>query len=561
MRILGVDIGTTSVKGVEIDSAFGRFEIRDYHEFRIGLGEEPKQALSNLMQSLSRKPDRIAMAMPCRTTTFRNLTVPTRNKKAIQAAINFELDDELPFPIDESVIEHSIVSVSKQMSTVHVSVAPQKHVNSFIENFRFDHKQQGESEFDPDLLTTEAWAYRTLFNRIAQHPVGRMISEQPVILVQIGHARTVIYAHNKGLPVLAKELSWGGRDLTAAISQKYSIPLDQAEQTKLDHGFVVSPFSPQDVTVEQAEFSEALSQQLKYLAHEIKQSILACKNVTKRNIGAVYIAGGTSLLPGLQQFLEDSVKAPIKPLAALSSIATSGITYSEHTDATFPLSISLALCMVGSERATSANFRKGQFLKHMRSREIDLSTIRHVGLGVSTVLLTLFISLFVQSKVYKSRSIELDAQLEKNIRSFFTNLSGSAVKTYLANTSTLKASINKELDKQRDLNRLLSPNTHSPFDFIKTISTAIPKDLIMDITMLQIGSAPTEPFTSANQSNASLTFLLSNPQTAEKLATILGTKLNDIQRGKTEEVTAPDGTGKRWKITFSGKPSEHSYGN
>ena len=32
MRIVGIDLGTSSIKAVEVDSAFGRFEIHDYHE-------------------------------------------------------------------------------------------------------------------------------------------------------------------------------------------------------------------------------------------------------------------------------------------------------------------------------------------------------------------------------------------------------------------------------------------------------------------------------------------------------------------------------------------------
>jgi Tfp pilus assembly PilM family ATPase len=32
MKIIGVDLGTSSIKAVEIDSAFGRYEVQEYHE-------------------------------------------------------------------------------------------------------------------------------------------------------------------------------------------------------------------------------------------------------------------------------------------------------------------------------------------------------------------------------------------------------------------------------------------------------------------------------------------------------------------------------------------------
>lgn len=85
------------------------------------------------------------------------------------------------------------------------------------------------------------------------------------------------------------------------------------------------------------------------------------------------------------------------------------------------------------------------------------------------------------------------------------------------------------------------------------------------MTQYQVGASPTTPYAtaspspSADESQASLTFLVANPQVAERLGTVLGGKLTGIQRSKMEETTASDGT-KRWKISFTGKPMGDSYG-
>ena len=42
------------------------------------------------------------MQLPLQVT-FRNLHLPTRDKKAIQAGVGFELDDELPFDSEKGV--------------------------------------------------------------------------------------------------------------------------------------------------------------------------------------------------------------------------------------------------------------------------------------------------------------------------------------------------------------------------------------------------------------------------------------------------------------------------
>ncbi|MGZ3699938.1 MAG: hypothetical protein ACXVCH_17735, partial [Bdellovibrionota bacterium] len=209
---------------------------------------------------------------------------------------------------------------------------------------------------------------------------------------------------------------------------------------------------------------------------------------------------------------------------------------------------------------TQVNFRKDDFAKSSRSREMNLATLRRPLMAFGAVMASLFISLIVESSVYKSRLAETNVALEKAVRGFFGQLSGSAVKTYMSNTSTLKASIKKELDKERDLAKLLGPNPHSPVDFLKELSASVPKDVVVDMIQYQVGSSASAPFSATDDSTASLTFLVTNPQMAEKLAGAVGGKLSGVQRGKMEEVPGVEGTPPKWKITFTGKPTGDSYG-
>ena len=54
MRILGLDIGSAQVKAVEIDTAFGRYELRDYHEVAIPVGQDPWLVVQTFFSGLSR---------------------------------------------------------------------------------------------------------------------------------------------------------------------------------------------------------------------------------------------------------------------------------------------------------------------------------------------------------------------------------------------------------------------------------------------------------------------------------------------------------------------------
>lgn len=562
MRILGIDVGSSSIKAVELDSAFGRFDIHDYHELTISSAPTSEgtselnlsdaalqETIHTLVSQLAKAPDRIIVALPQKTCTFRNLQLPTRDKKAIQSGIRFELEDDLPFSLENAAYDYSIINQTKQGSLIHVVATLRTHLISALNFWK-------ASEVEPDLITSQSWAYRTFFNRLIPIPH----EEHPILFVSMGSDSTTFYAHWKGTPILIREMNWGGQNLTKAIAQKLQVSEPQAESIKLDQGVVSIADGQEDITPEQKEISQCLRSALEPFLSELRRVEIASKSLTRHKLKTLYLGGGSSLLPGLTGLIEKNLGTPTQLLPALSSITTSGVTYSEQTDARFVLALSLALCLVGADRTGSINFRKGDFSKEGRTREINFKVLKKPLIAISAVAASLFVSLIVQSAVYKSRLETTNSQLEKSVRSFFGQLSNSALKTYLANTSTLKSSLQKELNKQRELSRLYGPNPRSPLEFLKTLSNTVPKDTVVDLITFQTGVPPNEPFSTKEKSSSTLTFVISNPQTAEKLNNQLASKFEDFHKGKMEELSSAGDVIKKWKIVFTGKPIEEPYG-
>ncbi len=549
MRILGLDVGSTSVKAVELDSAFGRFEVHEYHEAKIAPGQSPLEVTRDLLAGLPKAPDRIAVAVRTSRITFRTLQLPTRDKKAIQAGVGFELDDDLPFALEDAIYDYSVLQQAGQLTTVHVAATLEDHLRTSLAEW-------AAAGIDPDLVTTEAWAYRALLNRIL---TPEQTATGPSMLLNIGHDHTVIYIHWKGQPVVAREVPIGGRDLTRALAAHYRVPEDQAEVAKLDHGFVLPASQREQASPEQIEFSQTLLEPLGELIREVRHAALICKNLVHVPAARLHLAGGSSLLPGLARLLEEEVKLPVTPIQALSTLANSGVTYSESTDATFVLAASLALCQVGSERTLAINLRKGAFTKVSSRQRIDLDRLKKPLTAIGIVSASLLLSLVIESQVYRSRVQQVDEQLQKSIRSFLSTASPSAIRTYLANPSILKKQIRQELEKARDVARLAGPNPKSPLALLREVSATVPKDVTVDLLQYQAGASPSQPYQAGLDGEASFTFLIQGQATADRLATLLDRKIPGVSKSKVEETTLPDGT-KRFKVTLKGKPAEDAYG-
>ncbi len=549
MRILGLDLDHQHVKAVEYDSAFGRYDVHEYHETPVPAGEDPLLTAGRLIASLPKKPDRICATLRTSTTTFRNLELPTRNKRAVAVSVGFELDDDLPFSVEDAAYSYTTLQTLGQISHVHVAATLKKNFSEQLDKMRI-------SGIDPDILTTEAWAFRALLNRIFD-PASQA---QPLLLVHIGHTRTVLYVQHQGKPLAAREISWGGADLSTALSEKLGVPLEQADSLKMDRGLLTSgpaddPASPEN------RVAAALAEPLQILLRELRQTSLTTKALTDGpGIERILLTGKAALMPGLAQYIEQESHSPTSLLRALSSASTSGVSYAEETDASFALAAASALSLLASEKNVLINLRKGEFSKRSSGEGIQWQSIKGPLLGFSIVSASLILSLMIEGAVYRSQLKEANSRLEKTLKGFFGGqVSASALRTYLSNPKNLKKQIQGEIQKQQSLALLSSPNDRSGLDFLRDLSAATPKDVIVDLTDFQIGAAADQPFVEKAATLAKLTFLVANPQMAERIAAIMATKLDPIERSKMEEITDPEGQ-KKWKITFTGSPKEATYG-
>ena len=544
MRILGLDIGTTSIKAVEVDTAFGRFEIHGYHEIKVNPSTSAVDAAGGFVRSLPRQPSKIVTSIRTNRLTYRNLKLPTRDKKAIASSVRFELEDDLPFEFDDCVSDYIVISSQGSETNVHAAASLKSTVGDYVGHLV-------KSGVDPDILTTESCAFRSLLKKMAP---GILPDQAPFLVVQMGHERTLIYAQYKNAPLLCREIPWGGRNINHNLSKRYNLSIEAAEKTKMDHGFVLPQSQLQTVSNEQREFSESIRESLSELIHHIKQAELSLKNLTGLRTSTIFITGGTSQLPGVASIIAEETKVSTQFLKAMSSLGGSGVTFSESTEAKFALATGLALSAMSSEKPFLINFRKKDFAKKGTTHEFDISQLKAPLATASGFAAAAMIILGVELTLYDQKLKDVNSQLEKSIKTFFSGLSQSTIRTYLVNTGNLKRNIDGELNKERDLAKLMSANPSAPLEVLKALSAHIPKTVTTDLIQLQIGSSAQTSYTSADISNPriQLSFIVDNQQMSDRLESLLTSKLKDLKKEKFEPYQSSEAA-TQYKVIFSGK--------
>ena len=297
MRILGLDFGTWSIKAVEMESRWRRIEILDFHEVKMPLQlQEPvpmyQAALQQLLSSLPSHPDKIVTSLSSDKTALRFLRIPISSRKKVEAMYQFELEDGIPFKLEDSVVEHRI-SPDGKGSLVFAAVAPKRFVKSQLEWYQ-------SVGADPDWLCFDGMGSINLFLATPQEKGASAPAIGGVnVLCDIGHTKTTLAVLEGGNLSLFRTFGWGSFKITELLAETWSQALEDAEETKHKKVDLLAD----DFGGVGSETTEGITQILRQLVTDISHTVAAYRSATKKEITNLYITGGGSELRGLDSFL------------------------------------------------------------------------------------------------------------------------------------------------------------------------------------------------------------------------------------------------------------------
>ena len=529
MRVVGLDIHPERVSAIEIDTAFGRFEIRDLHDLRVDEGTTPEAAAYRLITSLTRKIDRLVVTAPTEICTFRNLQITSKDKKAVKAALEFELEDDLPFDRENLHYDFATLSSGPQGSSIHVGATKKESFAEFLDNLK-------NFGIDPEVITTDPWAYRTLFQRIA--------SDKPTLLFGLERNKAYFYIHHQNKPVLYREIQFGLKKIEQHLEETFS-----ATQGEI-HGWI------RDVGVNgyDEKVANAIAESLEILVPELKQTELAARASLKSPIEQVWITGEGATLPGLIKWFEDATGKSTGLYRPLALLSQNKLSYSEDSEIHFSKALAIGMTAIPMDKINPINLRKGKFAKTSKGSNSVWDMIRKPLPYLAITSVVFFATKGVEFQYYKGRLSDTDDTLKRAVKNYFSTTTGnsisdSAVRNHLADPDKLKKMVETETTKEREMSKLFVPNSNSPFDFLKTLSQRIGKDVVVDMIKFDAGTEITDTYRENRPFKADLTFIVSNPQIMAKLSEVLENNYH-LKKGVSEEITQ-DGK-KAFKIAFSG---------
>jgi len=307
---LGVDLGTTSIKVVELEEVKKMPKLVTYgyadQLFSWMQNDDPAElsraaaTLKAIVQQARVGATKAMAALPSFAVFSSVVNLPAMSKKDLEAAIQWEAKKIIPLPLEEVILDYKILDQKGQVGDNFTSVTTAPTVESAPlvkdgKNIRVLLTAAPKKLVSKYLQLFKAAGLNLVGLETESFSMGRsLVGHDPasVMVLDLGSNTSDIVIFEGGVPVLSRSVNYGGENITAAIAASSGLNHQQAEQFKMDLAASSTEFSPQ------------IKEILNAIINEIKYSVELYTNQAQRKIDKIVLTGGSSFLSNLPQYLE-----------------------------------------------------------------------------------------------------------------------------------------------------------------------------------------------------------------------------------------------------------------
>jgi len=476
-KVIGLDLGSYSIKAVEIINTFSSYDINGFREYPLEIGEDKtlaarqSEALAKLFNQNDMEADKIVTALSGQFVTSRILEFEFSDAKKIAAAVSAEVEDFIPFDIDEMIVDEQMLGQTTYGANQVLAVMTRKmYMEKFLEQLQ-------QVELDPKVVDIDSLAFYNLSS--AMHiPDGKLAA-----LVDIGHSKTSVCIVKDGVIRMFRTINVAGRFVTEFLAKDGEMEFLDAQELKHKVSEVVVP--GQDAPNEAVG---KITLAMHVITKEIGRTLYAFKSYEKQPLDIVYLSGGTSRLRNITEYLSHELGAPVVP----NNLFESSLNISDNLSTKMPeIPQSIAIGMRGItnlKRLSQVNLRKGEFAFVQDYEKVlkgAFSFVRY--LAIAAVIL--FVSYVLHAILYNSQTSSVTNTYRKEVVKVFPSLKKKITKktSFKAMKGYAEKSFTKEAEQyQRSIGDFIEGNKGSAaLVVLAQISENIPKDVELETSLFQ----------------------------------------------------------------------------
>jgi type IV pilus assembly protein PilM len=352
--VLGVDIGSSSIKVVQLRRQGGRAILETYGELSlgpyagVGVGQAtnlPAEKIIEAMNDLLTEKDvavtsrLCGVAIPFAASFMQVVSLPQVPVKQLAQIIPLEARKYVPAPISEVMLDWSVIPQDKNFETdvVERSGDQNKIVESKMEVLLVA-IHNGTIEKYRNII--EKSGLSNSFFEIEIFSTMRSVLDQevsPVMILDMGATSTKLFIVERGILRSSHTIGKGSQEVTNALSKTLGIPLQDAEILKREKGLTG--------VANGVGLSDVISVTFDYIFSEANQVVLAYQKKYNKNVSKVFLVGGGSAMLGLEDFAKKSFQTDVTAGNPFSKVVVPAFLEEilRTTGPEFTVSVGLAL--------------------------------------------------------------------------------------------------------------------------------------------------------------------------------------------------------------------------
>ncbi len=308
---LGIDIGSSSIKVVQLEkkgdkailNTYGELSLGPYAEVSVGQStnlptEKIIQAIGDLLaeKEVGLSTHIAGLAIPFRASLMSVIEVPKMTEKELASLVPIEARKYIPVPISDVTLDWSIVPKiesddDSEMKPKTLDVLLVAIHNNIINQYKEIVDKTG---IDAKFFEIEVFSsMRAVLEGV----------KGPLMIFDMGASTTKLYIVERGLVHHSHTVNRGSQDITANIARLLNVSTEEAEVLKRNIGMGRTP--------EGVDLSEAASVIAAEIFAEANRFLFTFQKKRNENIRSVFLTGGGSALRGLRELAASNFKVEV----------------------------------------------------------------------------------------------------------------------------------------------------------------------------------------------------------------------------------------------------------
>jgi len=347
--------------------------------------DEHDRFLAKIRAQLPQDIDALVVNADATATSSRLLSFPFRDVRKVEQALEFELEGQIPYNLEDVTTTWSITNRGAQNTDVLCATMPRDRLASTLAHLEL-------ADLEPRSVVVPAAALAEL--------VPVVETEAPVAVLSLGGSQTHLAILHDGLH-FARTLRFGTQNIDRALAKRFALSLEKAKHARLHEARILS--ADRQVSDDSRAVSDVL---ISALASLIASLSATFKSLPESALPQkILLTGELSRLSGLADYFSERFGIDVELLDIKPAIAPVGCR--RNVGPEYAVAMGLALAAVKRGRGVSMNFRRGDFAYSGDLQRYRGDIIR-IGTGVAIVFILALIGSAVRYSIITGEEARID---------------------------------------------------------------------------------------------------------------------------------------------------------